>query len=155
MNQPFLTMSDYNAARRPPVRGAQPLSDADQAAALRCSTAIFQAVKAAQLAVNALQAREVTALELIGFYADPTAAMTAMIEPARHAVVRLLEARKEYIRLVQLLGEDGSVPDHGWGNGFDSMFVASIEEAIGQVEAQLAPLAAADKLLHKNRRAVA
>ena len=93
--------------------------------------------------------------DLLAFATDPQAAANDGLSrcAARSA---LCPRRAEPAPLVELLGEDATLPDHAWGSGREPISLATISDAVSGAEAQVAPLVALDKATKvQSRRSVA
>lgn len=132
---------------RPPYISTHALTDAESAEALEASVHIARVTRNAQRQVDRFYCQPVTFAELAALATDAPAAWAAWLTPLRAATAAVATARALHTRLIALLGEAGTVLDHGWDVGSEQISVAAIGEHVTAAEAVVAPLVALEKSL--------
>ena len=111
------------------------------------SVRIAYAVRAVRRSTELFLAAPITTEDLVALWTDPKAAWEEKLAAIPWAAAAT--ARAAYARLVELVGAEGSVLDHGWGNGGEQIGVRYIGEEVATMDSLLAPLAALRKSLQR------
>src|SRR5258708_5455237 len=141
----FIGNEEWQAAAYPPCVSARALTDSEAAEATQLSVSIARATRNAERLVAEFYRQPVTFAELAALAPDSGAAWAAWLDPLRAGIAAVAAARKQHARLVALIGEDGTVLDHGWDAGRAQISVRAIGEAVAAAEVLIAPLAALEK----------
>ncbi len=152
----FVSDEEWARATAVPVTTAREISEAERQEAVQLSTAIARITRSVTAQMEHLADRPAKFTDLLAFATDPQAAVNAWLEPLRGTLGAVSTARRNVRRLVELLGEDATLPDHAWGSGREPISLATISDAVSGAEAQVAPLVALDKATKvQSRRSVA
>ena len=111
------------------------------------TTSIFHGCNSALRALEEYSLSAPRMIDLVMEKIDPEGTWRAWSTHADGAVAQVVSARKAHSRLVELLGADATVRNHGWDNGMGHISLREIDEHVNGAEAAAEPFRLLAKLL--------
>ena len=147
-----LTDAEWREARRQPLyKAAVTLTPELTTEVGQLGQSIAYGLRDARTRVEQFMAAPMTRAE---YYADKAGldGSAYALATVQSSVELVRKARKSYDRLVQLLGTDATIADHGWAHGLEQISLDTIGAEVEATETLVAPLVALEKAAKAPRR---